>query len=79
MTPSEAAEDHLTRTLERTPVAPPVSLAKRRVLNEVAEELKARRLRQGAHVEAGEIRAAECAQESIEALENKLQLLAGSR
>ncbi len=79
MTPGEAEQDHLTKTLEKVPVAPPVSLVKRRVLNEVAAELKARRRRQGAHVEAGEVRAAECCQESIEALQQELQFLAGSR
>jgi rRNA maturation endonuclease Nob1 len=61
------------------PVGPPTSLAKRRAINEVSKELRIRRLRQGDHVEAGEIRAAECAQEAIESMENELQFLVGSR
>ncbi len=80
MEPGMAAEQHVSDTLERTPVLPSIaSLAKRRVLNEVTEELKARRRRQSAHVEMGEVRAAECCQESIESLEQELQFLAGSR
>jgi len=78
MTPGMAAEEHVSKTLERVPVTQPASLAKRRVLNEVTEELKTRRLRQAAHVETGEVRAAQCAQESIEALEQELQLLRGA-
>ena len=79
MEPGMAAEQHVSDTLERTPIVPDItSLHKRRVRNAVTEELKARRLRQSEHVEAGEIRAAECAQESIEALEQELQLLKGS-
>jgi rRNA maturation endonuclease Nob1 len=80
MEPGMAAEQHVSDTLERSgrfPLAV-ASLPKRRVRNAVAEELQARRLRQSEHVEAGEIRAAECAQESIEALEQELQLLKGS-
>jgi hypothetical protein len=79
MTPAEAAEEHLTKTLERHPVSPPADLSKRRAINEVTEELKARRRRQSAHVEAEEVRAAECAQGSIEALEQELQLLRGDQ
>jgi rRNA maturation endonuclease Nob1 len=81
MEPGLAAEAHVSDTLERTSIVASsiASLPQRRLLNEVAEELKARRRRQSAHVEAGEVRAAECCQESIEAMEQELQFLKGSQ
>ncbi len=78
--PGMVAEQHVAHTLERTPIVPSsiASLPKRRAINGVTEELKVRRRRLSAHVEAGEVRAAECCQESIEAMEQELQFLKGS-
>jgi hypothetical protein len=63
----------------RIPLGPPTDLTTRRAINAVAEELRLRRLRQSDHVAADQVRAAECCQESIEAIEQELQFLAGPR
>jgi hypothetical protein len=78
MTPAEAEQDHLARTLDRHPVMPVTSLPKRIAMKGLSEDETGLRLRQAELNELGEARAVGAVEEAIHAIRNARQFLAGS-
>lgn len=77
MTPAQAEQDHVARTLERHPVLPVTSLSKRIAMKGLSEDETGLRLRQSELNELGEARAVGAVEEAIHAVRNARQFLVG--
>lgn len=77
MEPGMSAEQHLSDTLERTPIVPPsvASLPKRKAQKGLREEEKRLRERQGELSEMGEARAVACIEDALREIANAYRSL----
>jgi len=78
MSPAEAKQDHLEKTIAKHGIGQVASLPKRIAAKGLADEEKQLRLRHSDLCELGETRAVECVEEALHAIHNARQFLAAS-